>query len=63
MTLAVGTRLWLLLLLLAGAGAWAEVAVPPLTARVTDLAGLLTASQRTSLEARLQAFEQAKGKI
>jgi len=61
MILASGTRVWLLLLLLAGAGAWAEVAVPPLTARVTDLAGLLTPPQRTSLEARLQAFEQAKG--
>ena len=62
MTLAAGVRIWLLLLLLlAGAGAWADVAVPPLTARVTDLAGLLTPVQRTSLEARLQAFEQAKG--
>lgn len=61
MILLPGVRVWLLLLLLIGTGAGAEVAVPPLTARVTDLAGLLTPAQRTSLEARLQAFEQAKG--
>ncbi len=64
MKLAPGALVWLLLLLLlllAGAGAWADVAVPPLTARVTDLAGLLTPSQRTALESRLQAFEEAKG--
>ncbi|MFO1430431.1 MAG: YgcG family protein [Candidatus Competibacteraceae bacterium] len=62
MKLAPGTRVrLLLLLLLAGAGAWADVAVPPLTARVTDLAGLLTPAQRTALESRLQAFEAAKG--
>ncbi len=41
--------------------AWAEVAVPPLITRVTDLAGLLTTEQRTALESRLQAFEAAKG--
>lgn len=61
MTLVPGVRVWLLLLLFVGAGAWADVAVPPLTARVTDLAGLLTAAQQTALEARLQAFEEAKG--
>ena len=61
MKLAAGAHVWLLLLLLAGAGAWADVAVPPLAARVTDLAGLLTPPQRTALEARLQAFEEAKG--
>ncbi|HYQ92860.1 MAG TPA: YgcG family protein [Candidatus Competibacteraceae bacterium] len=61
MRLASGARVWLLLLLLAGAGAWADVAVPPLTARVTDLAGLLTPSQRAALESRLQAFEETKG--
>jgi uncharacterized protein len=36
-------------------------AVPPLTARVTDLTGTLTAEQQTNLEQRLAAFEAAKG--
>jgi uncharacterized protein len=39
----------------------AQVAVPPLTARVTDLTGTLTAQQRTALEERLAAFEARKG--
>ncbi|MCR4304362.1 MAG: YgcG family protein [Gallionella sp.] len=39
----------------------AEVAVPPLTARVTDLTGTLTASQRDALERELSAFEARKG--
>jgi uncharacterized protein len=41
--------------------AGAEVAVPPLKARVTDLAGVLTPAQRTALEERLAAFESTKG--
>jgi uncharacterized protein len=40
---------------------FAQVAVPPLTARVTDLTGTLTAQQRTALEERLAAFEKRKG--
>src|SRR3990172_11998317 len=39
----------------------AEVAVPPLTARVTDLTGTLTPAQRDTLERELQAFESRKG--
>ncbi|HET6492660.1 MAG TPA: TPM domain-containing protein, partial [Burkholderiales bacterium] len=39
----------------------AEVAIPPLTARVTDLTGTLSAAQRTALEERLAAFEAKKG--
>ncbi len=35
--------------------------VPPLTARVVDLTGTLSAVQRQSLEERLRAFEQRKG--
>jgi uncharacterized protein len=35
--------------------------VPPLTARVTDLTGTLTADQQTALEQKLAAFEAAKG--
>ena len=37
------------------------VAVPPLTARVTDLTATLTAAQRAALEDKLQAFEAEKG--
>jgi uncharacterized protein len=49
-----------LALLLTGM-ALAEVAVPPLTARVTDLTGTLTEAQRSALESRLVAFEAQKG--
>lgn len=38
-----------------------EVAVPALTARVTDLTGTLTAEQKSTLEARLHALETQKG--
>ena len=37
------------------------VAVPPLTQRVTDSAGLLTADQRATLESSLAGYEQQKG--
>jgi len=48
--------------LLAGlASARAEVAVPPLKARVTDLTGTLTGSQIQTLDARLRDFERSKG--
>ncbi|MFZ5556005.1 MAG: TPM domain-containing protein [Pseudomonadota bacterium] len=39
----------------------AEVPVPPLEARVTDLTGTLSAGQIRSLESRLAAFEAKKG--
>ena len=41
--------------------AGAQVAVPPLTARVTDQTGTLTGEQKASLESTLQAFEARKG--
>ena len=41
--------------------AWAQVAVPPLKARVTDLTGTLTPEQSAALEQRLQSFEARKG--
>src|SRR5260221_8209655 len=41
--------------------AQAEVAVPPLNARVTDLTNTLNAGERASLEQTLQAFEARKG--
>src|SRR5688500_17667108 len=37
------------------------LAVPKLVARVTDQTGTLSAEQRDALEARLRAFEEAKG--
>ena len=39
----------------------AQVAVPALSARVTDLTGTLTPDQRAALEARLASFESRKG--
>ena len=53
-------RVILLALLLTGA-AQAEVAVPPLKQRVTDLTATLDAGQTQTLEARLAAFEKNKG--
>lgn len=50
----------LLALLLSGA-AQAEVAVPPLTHRITDLTATLDAQQTQTLEARLAEFEAKKG--
>jgi len=50
-----------LLLLLLALPAWAQLAVPQLTARVTDLTGTLTKEQTASLEQMLQSFEARKG--
>jgi uncharacterized protein len=50
-----------LLGLLSFAAAADEVAVPPLTARVTDLSAMLSAEQRAALEDRLQQYEAQKG--
>lgn len=56
-------RRWLLgfLLLLLPWAAMAEVPVPPLKERVTDLTGTLQPEQKAALESRLAAFEQQKG--
>ncbi len=56
----LGARVLLLALLLAGI-AHAEVAVPTLAARVTDLTATLDAQQTQALDARLAAFEAQKG--
>jgi uncharacterized protein len=48
--------LWLLPLVVQ-----AEIAVPALTAHVTDLTGTLTVEQRSALEAKLTVFETEKG--
>ncbi|CAE6802925.1 hypothetical protein R69927_04930 [Paraburkholderia domus] len=42
-------------------GASADVAIPALTARVTDETATLTSEQRSTLEQTLQAFEAKKG--
>jgi len=47
--------------LLFAAVALAQVPVPPLTARVTDLTGTLDAQQRSALEQTLAEFERRKG--
>ena len=39
----------------------AQVTLPPLEARVTDLTGTLTAAQQSALEEKLAAFERRKG--
>src|SRR5512147_303303 len=57
-------RLWALVLLLAlgsSGPAQAEVAVPQLKQRVTDLTGTLDTGQRQLLENKLAAFESGKG--
>lgn len=54
------TYLLLLALLISGT-AQAEVAVPVLTKRVTDLTSTLDAGQRQLLENKLSAFESGKG--
>lgn len=51
----------LLLALLWCGGAQAEVAVPPLKQRVTDLTGTLDAQQVQALESKLAQFEKGKG--
>ncbi len=55
----VGVLLWLFALCAAGAQDLA--AIPPLSSRVTDAAGILGASARQELEGKLAAFEQATG--
>ncbi|HUX90443.1 MAG TPA: YgcG family protein [Gallionellaceae bacterium] len=52
---------FLLLCLLPFAVFAEEVAIPALTAHVTDLTGTLTKEQQATLEARLQALESQKG--
>ncbi len=54
-------RWWWLLLLLWFSGAWAEVAVPALTQRVTDLTGTLDSAQNAALAQKLADFEKQKG--
>ena len=49
------------LLLAGGAAAQSLVAVPPLSARVTDLTGTLSAAQKARLESELASLEMRKG--
>ena len=57
----LSARVLALALLLAATMASAEVAVPPLTARVTDMTSSLSAAERAELERMLTEFEQRKG--
>jgi uncharacterized protein len=50
-----------LLILLLAVPAWAQVAVPLLKGRVTDLTGTLKPEQVASLEQMLRSFEERKG--
>ncbi|SJM94803.1 TPM domain-containing protein [Crenothrix polyspora] len=50
-----------LLLLLFITTVWAEISIPQLSQRVTDITGTLSASQLTGLEEKLAAFEAQKG--
>jgi uncharacterized protein len=61
--LAAAARAAAALLLLAVPSLHAQelVAVPPLTGPVTDVAGLLKPDQSAALDAKLRAFEQARG--
>jgi uncharacterized protein len=53
--------LFLALLALALPATYADVDVPPLQARVTDLTGTLTPPQLAALDGKLASFERAKG--
>src|SRR5258706_10537461 len=55
------SRVLLVIALLAATFAYADVAVPPLAARVTDLTATLSAQQQAALEQTLAAFEARKG--
>jgi len=57
----VATLFWLVALYAFAAADPGQVAVPPLTARVTDLTGTITPQQQAALEQELNDFEQAKG--
>ncbi len=57
---------WVRIAFLAFAFCWsfmagAQIAIPPLTGRVTDQTATLTAEQKANLEQTLQAFEARKG--
>jgi len=59
--LSIARGLLLALTAFVSLGALAEVAIPSLTARVTDLTGTLTREQQASLDQTLQDFEARKG--
>jgi len=50
-----------LFVLLVAVSVWAQIAVPPLKGRVTDLTGTLKPEQVSSLEQLLRSFEARKG--
>lgn len=60
-SLRFGRWLMALVTVLLALGAFADVPVPSLAARVTDLTGTLTREQQAGLEQKLQQFESEKG--
>ncbi|MGH8517566.1 MAG: TPM domain-containing protein, partial [Panacagrimonas sp.] len=54
-------RVLLLVWVAVGGAALAQIAVPPLQSRITDLTGVLAADVKASMEAKLEAFEREKG--
>ena len=60
-TLPLARLLFFLWALVCASIAGAQADIPPLTARVTDFTGTLTAEQRATLEKTLQNFEEKKG--
>ncbi|MGQ0621358.1 MAG: TPM domain-containing protein [Panacagrimonas sp.] len=61
MTAAVRSLLFLLVGLCSAGADAAQLALPELQARVTDLTGTLDPSRRVALESKLAAFEREKG--
>ncbi|GAB3627751.1 membrane protein [Pandoraea terrae] len=59
--LAGALALWLALCAWPAAAVAGQAAVPPLTARVTDLTNTLSPDQRNALEAQLAQYEQQRG--
>ncbi|CAN7496233.1 YgcG family protein [Trinickia sp. LjRoot230] len=59
--LRAAIALFVAILAFGGTGVFADVPVPPLTARVIDETDTLTAEQRASLEQTLKDFEARKG--
>jgi len=56
-----GRKILALIVLLFSVSLMADVAIPPLVARVTDLTGTLSANEAAQLEHKLREFETRKG--
>ena len=56
-----GRKIFALIVLLFSVSSMADVAIPPLVSRVTDLTGTLSANEAAQLEQKLGEFETRKG--